>query len=262
VGGWAALVGAAVLGPRIGKYVKGEDGRISVKAVPGHNIPFAALGVLLLFFGWFGFNGASTGIATVGEGGIWSGLAVARVCVTTCLAAASGAIGALICSWVWFKKPDCSMTLNGMLAGLVAITAPCAVVSPGASVIIGLIAGVLVVCAVEFIDKVLKVDDPVGASSVHLVCGIFGTLAVGIWGNAEEAGILGLLHGGGFSQLGVQLAGVLAVGAWAACTSLVLFLLIKLVFGLRVSAREELIGLDLSEHQSEAYTGFQIFSNM
>jgi Amt family ammonium transporter len=255
-------MGAAVLGPRLGKYIKDGSGGVSVKAFPGHNIPFAALGVLLLFFGWFGFNGASTGIATVGSGGIWSGLAIARVCVTTCLAAASGAIGALITSWIWFKKPDCSMTLNGLLAGLVAITAPCAVVSPGASIAIGFLGGALVVLAVEFIDKVLKIDDPVGASSVHLICGIWGTIAVGIWADAEADGVVGLLHGGGFTQLGVQLIGILAVGAWTALTSLILFLLVKVTVGLRVSAREELIGLDLSEHKSEAYTGFQIFSNM
>jgi Amt family ammonium transporter len=261
VGGWAALMGAAVVGPRIGKYKKGADGKVSVKAFPGHNIPYAALGVLLLFFGWFGFNGASTGIATVGEGGIWSGLAIARVCVTTCLAASAGAVGALVFSWIWFKKPDCSMTLNGLLAGLVAITAPCAVVSPGAAIIIGLIGGVLVVLAVEFIDKVLKIDDPVGASSVHLVCGIFGTIAVGIWGNVEGVAV-GVLHGGGFAQLGIQLIGIVAVGAWAALTSLVLFLVIKAITGLRVGAKEEMMGLDLSEHKSEAYTGFQIFSNM
>jgi Amt family ammonium transporter len=262
VGGWAALMGAAVLGPRIGKYIKGPDGKITVKAFPGHNIPYAALGVLLLFFGWFGFNGASTGIATVGGGGIWSGLNIARVCVTTTLAASGGAVSALIFSWIWFKKPDASMTLNGLLAGLVGITAPCAIVSPGAAVIIGFIAGVLVVLAVEFIDKVLKIDDPVGASSVHLVCGIFGTLAVGIWGNAPDDGILGLLHGGGFAQLGKQFIGILAVGAWAAITSLILFFIIKAVIGLRVSPKEELVGLDLSEHKSEAYSGFQIFSNM
>jgi Amt family ammonium transporter len=136
------------------------------------------------------------------------------------------------------------------------------VVSPGASIIIGLIAGVLVVLSVEFIDKVLKIDDPVGASSVHLVCGIFGTLAVGIWANAPEDGIVGLLHGGGFHQLGIQLIGIVAVGAWAAITSLLLFLAIKAIVGLRVSPKEELVGLDLSEHKSEAYTGFQIFSNM
>jgi Amt family ammonium transporter len=262
VGGWAALMGAIVLGPRLGKYVKGPDGKVSVKAFPGHNIPYAALGVLLLFFGWFGFNGASTGIATVGGGGIWSGLNIARVCVTTTLAAAAGAVGALIFSWIWFKKPDVSMTLNGLLAGLVGITAPCAVVSPGASIMIGLIAGVLVVLSVEFIDKVLKVDDPVGAVSVHCVCGIFGTIAVGIWGNAPDDGVLGLLHGGGFAQLGVQLIGILAVGAWAALTSLILFLIIKAITGLRVSPKEELVGLDLSEHKAEAYAGFQIFSNM
>jgi Amt family ammonium transporter len=262
VGGWAALMGASVVGPRLGKYAKGADGKISVKAFPGHNIPYAALGVLLLFFGWFGFNGASTGIATVGGGGIWSGLNIARVCVTTTLAAAAGAVSALIFSWYWFKKPDASMTLNGLLAGLVGITAPCAVVSPGASIIIGLIAGILVVLSVEFVDKVLKVDDPVGAVSVHCVCGIFGTIAVGIWANAPDDGVTGLLHGGGFTQLGIQIVGILAVGAWAAVTSLILFLVIKAVLGLRVSPKEEMVGLDLSEHKAEAYAGFQIFSNM
>jgi Amt family ammonium transporter len=262
VGGWAAFMGAVVLGPRIGKYVKGKDGGISVRAFPGHNIPYAALGVLLLFFGWFGFNGASTGIATVGTGGIWSGLAIARVCTTTTLAASAGAVSALLFSWIWFKKPDASMTLNGLLAGLVAITAPCAVVSPGASVVIGAIGGILVVLAVEFIDKVLKVDDPVGAVSVHCVNGIFGTIAVGIWANAEEEGVIGLLHGGGFKQLGVQLLGAVSVGAWAIITSLILFFAIKAITGLRVSPRDELVGLDLSEHKSEAYTGFQIFSNV
>jgi Amt family ammonium transporter len=262
VGGWAALMGAITLGPRIGKYVKGPNGAISVKAIPGHNIPYACLGVFLLWFGWFGFNGASTGIAVVGEGGIWSGLAIARVCVATTLAASAGAIGALMISWIWFKKPDCSMTMNGVLAGLVGITAPCAVVSPGASIAIGLIAGVLVVLSVEFIDKVLKVDDPVGACSVHLTCGIWGTIAVGIWGNAEADGVLGLLHGGGLNLLGVQLIGILSVGAWAALTSLVLFLAIKAIVGLRVGPKEELMGLDISEHKSEAYSGFQIFTNM
>jgi Amt family ammonium transporter len=153
------------------------------------------------------------------------------------------------------------MTLNGLLAGLVSITAPCAVVSPGASIIIGLIGGVLVVLSVEFIDKILKVDDPVGASSVHLTCGIWGTLAVGIWGNAEGVAV-GLLHGGGFTQLGVQLLGIVTVGAWAALVSLILFLVIKAITGLRVSPKEEAMGLDLSEHKAEAYSGFQIFSNL
>jgi Amt family ammonium transporter len=261
VGGWAALMGAIVVGARTGKYVKGPDGKVSVKAFPGHNIPYAALGVLLLFFGWFGFNGASTGIATIGEGGIWSGLAIGRVAVTTCLAAAAGAVGALAFSWIWFKKPDASMTLNGVLAGLVGITAPCAVVSPGAAIIIGLVAGVLVVLSVEFIDKGLKVDDPVGAVSVHLTCGIWGTVAVGIWGNVDGVAV-GLLHGGGFAQLGVQLLGIVSVGAWVVITSLVLFLIIKAITGLRVGHKEEAMGLDLSEHKAEAYSGFQIFSNM
>jgi Amt family ammonium transporter len=153
------------------------------------------------------------------------------------------------------------MSFNGALAGLVAITAPCGVVSPAASVIIGLIGGILVVLAVEFIDKVLKIDDPVGASSVHLVCGIWGTLAVGIWGNVEGTAV-GVLHGGGFQQLGIQLLGVVSVGAWAAITSLVLFLVIKAVLGLRVSPKEELQGLDITEHKTEAYAGFQIFTNM
>jgi Amt family ammonium transporter len=253
VGGWAALMGALVLGPRQGKYVKGADGAISVKAFPGHNIPLAMLGVFLLWFGWYGFNGASTLSGSSPD--------IARVCVTTTLAASTGAIGALLFSWIWFKKPDASMTMNGALAGLVAITAPCGVVSPGASIVIGLIGGVLVVLSVEFIDKVLKIDDPVGASSVHLTCGIWGTLAVGIWGNVEGTAV-GLLHGGGFAQLGVQALGIVTVGAWAALTSLILFLVIKAITGLRVNAKEELVGLDLTEHKSEAYTGFQIFSNM
>jgi Amt family ammonium transporter len=182
------------------------------------------------------------------------------VCVTTTLSASAGTIAALFTSWIWFKKPDVSMSMNGALAGLVAITAPCAVVSPSAALVIGLIAGVLVVCAVEFIDKVLHIDDPVGASSVHLVCGIFGTLAVGIWGNVEGMAV-GLLHGGGFSQLGRQCLGVVSVGAWAAITSLILFTVVKALTGLRVSHKEEMIGLDQSEHQTEAYAGVQIFSN-
>jgi Amt family ammonium transporter len=220
------------------------------------------LGVFILWFAWYGFNAASTGSAVGDSSSIWSGSALARVSVTTCLAASAGALSSMVFSWIWFKKPDVSMTMNGVLAGLVGITAPCAVVSPGAAVVIGLIAGVLVVASVEFIDKVLQIDDPVGASSVHLVCGIFGTLAVGIWGNAPDDGVIGLLHGGGFHQLGVQAIGVVAVGAWSGIVSLLLFLVIKAVFGLRVSPKEEMKGLDLSEHKSEAYSGFQIFSNL
>jgi Amt family ammonium transporter len=262
VGGWAAFMGAIVLGPRLGKYLKGADGKITVKAFPGHNIPYACLGVFILWFGWFGFNAASTGTSLADSSTIFSGTSVARVAVTTCLAPSAGAISAMLTSWIWFKKPDCSMTMNGVLAGLVAITAPCAVVSPGAAIVIGLIAGVLVVLSVEFIDKKLLVDDPVGAVSVHLTNGIFGTLAVGIWANAPSDGVVGLLHGGGFTQLGIQFIGVISVGAWAALMSLILFFLIKAITGLRVSPKEELVGLDLSEHKSEAYTGFQIFSNM
>jgi len=252
VGGWAALVGAMVLGPRVGKYVK-VDGKVTVKAFPGHNIPLAALGVFILWFGWYGFNPGSTLAGMSGD--------ISRIAVTTTLAAGAGAFAAMAFSWLWFKKPDASMTMNGALAGLVAITAPCAVVSPGASIVIGLIAGVLVVLSVEFIDKVLKIDDPVGAVSVHGVNGAFGTLAVGIWGNVEGTAV-GVLHGGGFAQLGVQALGVITVAAWVLAASAILFLGIKAIFGLRVNAKEELVGLDISEHKAEAYTGFQIFSNM
>jgi ammonium transporter, Amt family len=252
VGGWAAFIGAAILGPRIGKYVKGSDGKVKVKSFPGHNIPFAMLGVFILWFGWYGFNPGST----------LSGMSadIGRIAVTTTLAAAAGAVSALAFSWVLFKKPDPSMTMNGVLAGLVAITAPCAVVTPGASIVIGLISGVLVVLSVEFIDKVVKVDDPVGAVSVHCVNGIFGTLAVGIWGNTDS--VKGLLHGGGLHQLGVQAIGVVAVAAWAIAMSALVFFAIKKIMGLRVTAEEEMMGLDLGEHKSEAYSGFQFFSNM
>jgi Amt family ammonium transporter len=261
VGGISALIGAALVGPRIGKYVKGADGTVTVKAFPGHNIPLAAIGAMLLYFGWFGFNGAST-LTALGRGGIWTGENISRVLTTTALAGAAGATSSLIVCWIWFKKPDVSMTMNGMLAGLVAITAPCAVVSPGAAVVIGLIAGLLVVLAVEFIDKNLKIDDPVGAASVHLVNGVFGTLAVGIWGNAPSDGIVGLLHGGGFRQLGVQALGSVVTLAWAALTMTILYLVLKKAIGLRVSRKDELNGLDLAEHKSEAYAGFQIFTNI
>ena len=252
VGGWAALMGAIVIGPRTGKYIRTE-GKVIVRAFPGHNIPLAALGVFILWFGWYGFNPGSTlsGVSTD----------ISRVAVTTTLAGAAGAVSAMIVSWVWFKKPDASMTMNGVLAGLVAITAPCAVVSPGAAVVIGLIAGLLVVLSVEFIDKTLKIDDPVGAVSVHMVNGVFGTLAVGIWGNVDGVA-RGVLHGGGWSQLGVQALGVVTVGLWVSFMSLLLFLAIKAIFGLRVSEKEELMGLDITEHKAEAYSGFQIFSNM
>lgn len=243
VGGWLALAGAIVLGPRIGKY--GVDGK--PKAIPGHNIPIAALGVFILWMGWFGFNPGST---TTGNGEI------GYVAITTNLAAAAGAIVAMCTSWFLFKKADASMALNGALAGLVSITAPCYTVSPIGAILIGTIGGVLVVCSVIFIDRVLKVDDPVGAVSVHGVCGLWGTLSCGLF-NLDG----GLFYGGGLAQLGTQTLGALAFFGWAFGCGLVLFFLIKKTMGLRVSADEEIRGLDIGEHGMEAYEGFQIFNS-
>ena len=242
VGGWLALAGAIVLGPRVGKY--GPDGK--PKAIIGHNIPLAALGVFILWFGWFGFNPGST---TTGDGSI------GYIAVTTNIAAAVGAIVAMIVSWIVLKKPDASMSLNGALAGLVSITAPCDGVSPMGAAIIGAVGGALVVFAVLFIDGVLKIDDPVGAASVHGVCGAWGTISCGLF-NTES----GLFYGGGAHQLGVQLLGVGAAFVWAFGIGMILFNIIKATIGLRVSAEEELKGLDIGEHGLEAYTGFQIFS--
>lgn len=243
VGGWIALAGAMVLGPRIGKYT--EDGK--AKAIPGHNIPLAGLGVFILWFGWFGFNPGSTTTAddTIGF-----------IAMNTSLAAGGGVLGAMMFSWFRYGKPDISMTMNGALAGLVGITAGCATVSPVGSIIIGLIAGLLVVMSIEFIDKVLKVDDPVGAASVHGVCGAWGTLACGLF-NVDG----GLLYGGGFTQLGVQLIGVGTFFVWAFGAGYILMSAIKAMFGLRVDKDEELKGLDIAEHGSESYNGFQLFSN-
>ena len=252
IGGWVALAGAIVLGPRLGKY--GPDKK--PRAILGHNMTFAALGVFILWFGWFGFNPGST---TTGDGSI------GRIAVTTNLAAAAGVVGALITGWILFKKPDASMTLNGALAGLVAITSPCATVTPVGAVLIGLIAGVIVVFAILMFDKILKVDDPVGAISVHGVCGAWGTLSAGLF-NAEFAlGIgeanTGLFYGGGAHQFGVQAIGVAAAFGWAFIVGLILFFILKKTVGLRVSREEEIKGLDLSEHGSEAYAGFQIYLN-
>lgn len=250
VGGWLALAGAIVLGPRIGKYsAKGE-----ARAIPGHNIPMAALGVFILWFGWFGFNPGST---TTGDGSI------GRIAVTTNLAAAAGAVAAMLTAWGMFKKPDASMALNGALAGLVAITAPCATVTPLGAVIIGLVGGVLVVLSVVFIDRVLKIDDPVGAVSVHGVNGLWGTLACGLFNAEAVLGTgesTGLLYGGGVSQLISQLIGAGAAFVWAFGLGLIMFLAIKKTIGLRTSKEEELRGLDVGEHGMEAYSGFQIFS--
>jgi Amt family ammonium transporter len=243
VGGWLALAGAIVLGPRIGKY--GPDGK--ARAIPGHNMALAALGVFILWFGWFGFNPGST---TIGDGEI------GRVAVTTNLAAAIGAVTAMVTSWIISKKPDASMTLNGALAGLVAITAGCYNVSGVGAMLIGAVAGVIVVLSVYLIDMVLKVDDPVGAVSVHGVCGAWGTLAVGLF--ATEGG---LFYGGGWHQIWVQLAGIGAAFAWAFGIGLALFFLIKVTVGLRTSREEEIRGLDVGEHGMEAYSGFQIFTS-
>jgi len=260
VGGWAALAGAIMLGPRLGKYnPNGNGGGKVSNAIPGHNMPLAALGVFILWFGWFGFNPGSTTSGT--------NLGIAVIAVTTNLAAAAGALAAMATSWIRFKKPDTSMSLNGALAGLVAITAPCSVVSPGSAIIIGLGAGVLVVLSVEFIDKVLHIDDPVGAVSVHGVCGFYGTLMVGIFAEAKYAAstgmgeVNGLLFGGGLGLFGIQLLGALAVLAWVGAASLLMFFIIRKTVGLRVTKEEELRGLDIEEHGMEAYSGFQIFTN-
>lgn len=249
VGAWAALAGAIMIGARRGKYVKVGD-QVVVKAIQGHNMPLAALGVFILWFGWYGFNAGSTLSGT--------DLDIAYVATTTTLAASAGAIAAMFTSWIWFGKPDPSMSLNGALAGLVAITAGTWVISPGMSIVVGFLGGILVVLSVEFIDKVLHIDDPVGAISVHGVVGAWGTLAVGLFGDLEliESG---LTRGG---QIGVQLLGIVAVLAWVLVTAFVLFGILKAAKLLRVSPEEEMLGLDISEHGAESYAGFQIFSNM
>ena len=233
VGGWAALAGVIILGPRYGKYVNG-----SIKPIMGHNMPLATIGVFLLWLGWFGFNGGSVLSADPG--------AVSYVLVTTCLAASAGIIGAMLVSWKVQEKPDLSMVLNGCLAGLVGITAGADVVSIGSAIIIGFIAGSIVVLAVEWIDK-LHLDDPVGAISVHLVNGIWGTLAVGIF--SSEFSILS------------QLIGIVSIGAFSFLAALAIFYLLKVSIGIRVDLKEEIRGLDIGEHGMEAYNSFQIFSS-
>jgi Amt family ammonium transporter len=250
-GGWVALVGTLFLGPRLGKY--SPDGKSNVLA--GHSLPLAALGVFILWFGWFGFNAGSQLAAS----GIENARAIALITINTNLAAAAGAIMAMASVWMMFGKPDLSMTMNGALAGLVAITAPCAVVSPSASIVIGLFAGMIVVIGITLLDK-LKVDDPVGAVSVHGFNGMWGTIAVGIWGQ-KALGLAndGLLHGGGFTQLGVQIMGTVACAVFAMVCMAVVFAAVKAIMGLRVSAEEEIRGLDIEEHGMEAYSDFQIF---
>lgn len=252
VGGWAALAGAMLVGPRLGKY--NADG--TANEIKGHSLPLASLGVFILWFGWYGFNPGSTLTAIGG---------VSHVAVTTTLAAATGAIGAMLTTWFISKKPDLPMTLNGALAGLVGITAPCASVSTGSAALIGLIAGILVYFSCIFFERKLKIDDPVGAVSVHGICGAWGTLAVGLFGQrsidiqywAEDTAISdGLFFGGGFHQLGVQAAGVLAVFAFVFAAMLIIFFIIKAIIGLRVSDAEQIEGLDIGEHGNISYGGF------
>lgn len=235
VGGVAALIGAAILGPRIGKY--GADGK--PRAIPGHSLTLGALGVFILWFCWFGFNGCST-VSMTGDDTL---VAASRIFVTTNLAAAVAACTTMCVTWIRYKKPDVSMTLNGVLAGLVAITAGCDVVSPVGAAVIGVIAGVVIVFAVEFFDKVVKIDDPVGAIGVHGVCGALGTILTGLF--AVDGG---LFYGGGFHMLGIQALGVGSVILWVVATMTIVFMVIKKTVGLRVTAAEEIAGLDIEEH--------------
>ncbi len=254
VGGVAALVGSKILGPRIGKY--DENGK--AKAIPGHSLTLAALGVFILWFCWFGFNGGST-VNAEGDSVLE---AMGSIFFTTNLAAASASIAVMILTWIRYKKPDVSMTLNGSLAGLVAITAGTDLVTPVGAFFIGLIAGVLVVFGIEFIDKVLKIDDPVGAIGVHGLCGAAGTLMVGLFSATEyeyAGGTMpkGLFYGGGFKLLAVESIGVVSVIAWVSLTMFIVFTVIKKTVGLRASREDELTGLDISEHGLEsAYADF------
>ncbi len=246
VGGWAALTGAIILGPRIGKY---KDGKIF--PIPGHNMTSATIGVLVLWLGWFGFNPGST-MAADPE-------AIARICITTNSAAIAGLLSSTAVAWLVLGKPDLSMTINGCLAGLVAVTAGCAYISVGSSLIIGAVAGVIVVYAVIAFDK-LKIDDPVGALGVHLANGVFGTLAVGLF--AQDVFMPGttgngLFFGGGFGLFISQLIGVVSVGAFTFVVSFIVWTILKKVIGIRVSEKEEIEGLDIGEHGMEAYPEFE-----
>lgn len=246
VGGVTAMLGAWMLGPRIGKYDK--DGK--PRAIPGHNMTAMALGVFILWFCWFGFNGGSTVSMTGDETMISAGL----ICFNTNLAAALATVAALVVTWVRYGKPDVSLTFNGALAGLVAITAGCDQVDPYGAAIIGIVAGVLCVFSVEFFDRIARIDDPVGAVSVHCVNGAWGTLAVGLF--ATDGGVF---YGGGFARLGVQALGLVSVAAWVLVSMFIIFSLIKKFVGLRVSEKEEIDGLDIHEHgMASAYAGFAI----
>ena len=244
VGGWAALVGAYMVGPRLGKYVKGK-----VEAIPGHNKTLATLGVMALWFGWFGFNGGSQ-LAWGGDDTV----AATTIVLFTNLSAAAGAVGALFTTWIWYGKPDIVQTLNGALAGLVSITAGAANMDPYGAFFTGLIGGIIVVFAIEYIEKKLKIDDAIGASSVHGVVGIWGTIVIGLWGIDSEGGI-GIFNGGGHEQLVSQLIGALAYTIWSATFAFIFFLILKKIVGLRVTKEEEIEGLDIAEHGIRAYPG-------
>ena len=240
VGGWIALVGAAVLGPRIGKY--GKDGRS--KAIPGHSLTLACLGVFILWFGWFGFNPGSQLAAATGT----DQTVISHVFLTTNLAACAGGFFALTASWIKYGKPSLSLTLNGVLAGLVGVTAGCDLVSPFGAVMIGAICGIVMIFSVDFIDHILKIDDPVGASSVHGVCGCLGTILTGLFATEE-----GPLYGGGYNFLLAQLFGTTVVGCWAAGMGYLIFKGLDKIHGLRVPNRIEEEGLDIYEHGESAY---------
>ena len=244
VGGWAALVGAYMVGPRIGKYVKGK-----VEVIPGHNKTLATLGVMALWFGWFGFNGGSQ-LAWGGDDTVTA----TTIVLFTNLSAAAGAVGALVTTWVWYGKPDIVQTLNGALAGLVSITAGAANMDPYGAFFAGLVGGVIVVFAIEFIEKKLKIDDAIGASSVHGVVGVWGTIVIGLWGVNDGQGI-GLFNGGGTDQLISQTIGAMAYSFWAAGLAFIFFLILKKTIGLRVTKEEEIEGLDIAEHGIRAYPG-------
>lgn len=253
VGGISALIGAKLLGPRIGKFVTDKSGRITkVNAFPGHNLPIGCLGVFILWLGWYGFNGAAcTSVEQLGS-----------VFVTTTIAPAIATVVCMIFTWIKYGKPDVSMCLNASLAGLVAITAPCDVTDVTGALIVGAVAGLLVVFGVWFLDYKLHIDDPVGAVAVHCLNGIWGTIAVGLFATTSAPGndsIVGLFYGGGFKQLGLQLLGFAAVAAWTAVTITIAFLIIKACVGLRASEEEEIVGLDSCEHGlTSAYAGFSI----
>lgn len=253
VGGISALIGAKILGPRIGKFTKDKSGKITkVNAFPGHNLAIGALGVFILWLGWYGFNGAAaTSVEQLGS-----------IFVTTTIAPAIATVTCMIFTWVRYGKPDVSMCLNASLAGLVAITAPCDVTDALGAIIIGIVSGLLVVFGVWFLDYVLRVDDPVGAVAVHCLNGIWGTIAVGLFATTSAPGnddLVGLFYGGGFTLLGKQLIGFAAVAAWTVVTITITFLVIRAVVGLRVTEEEEIVGLDAMEHGlASAYSGFSI----